>query len=133
MDKTLSVDSVAREYGLNGFGDHVSQINGMVINMNKAVDDLYDTDLTMSDIEMFFSAIRIFYQRAMTDDQWNAMLDDIQVAYDILAKHWDGKHISFRYDFLTLLRVAQEHLPEPANARPTTQAWKDHVLNYVCN
>jgi len=133
MNKTLSVDSVADEFGLTGVGDHVSQINGMVWNMNQAVDNLYDADLTFEDITSFFTAIRFIYEQAMTDEQWNSMLDDIKTAYTVLAKHWGGDHVSYRYDFLTLLRVAQGTMPAPTNVRPTSIHWKDRITGFTCN
>jgi len=132
MDVTLTVPNTADHFGLAGVGDHVPQINGMVWNMNQAVDRLYDTELTFDEIEAFFSAIRFIYARALTDDEWTAMLADVHRAFDVLAAHWGGGHVSFRYDFLTLLRVAQEHFPPPTNVRPTSQEWKDRATGPVC-
>ena len=132
MDVTLNTEHVGEYFNLTGVSDHVAQINGMVWNMNQAVDHLYDAELTYEEIEIFFNSMRFIYAQAMTDDGWTAMLSDIHNAYEVLAEHWGGGYVSFRYDFLTLLRVAQEHLPEPTNVRPTSQTWKDIIDGHVC-
>jgi hypothetical protein len=57
------------------------------------------------------------------------MMADVQRASNVLAAHWDGRTVSFRYDFLTLLRVAKQYLPQPYNPRPTGSNWYSLVTN----
>jgi hypothetical protein len=133
MDKLLNSTDVNSDFGLDGVGNHVPQINGMVENMNRAVDHLYDTKLTWDDIKAFFDAIHFIYGRGVpSDDEWKAMLEDVKRAFDVLALHWGDNTVSYRYDFLTLMRVARKHLPDPTNVRPTSQTWLDRSKSKDC-
>ncbi|MCK9523542.1 MAG: hypothetical protein M0R76_10970 [Proteobacteria bacterium] len=128
MDRLLNAPNVGREYGLGGFADHVPQINGITANANAETKNIYDAQLSWPDIEAFFAAIHFIYgQGDPTPEQWQKMLDDVHAAFDILKQHWGGETISYRFDFLTLMRVAQKHLPNPTNVRPTSQTWKERA------
>ena len=55
------------------------------------------------------------------------MKADVKKAYDVLSKHWGGGRVSLRYDFLTLLRVCQKHLPENKQPAPSGASWIEQV------
>jgi hypothetical protein len=59
------------------------------------------------------------------------MTADVQRAFNVLAAHWGGNTVSFRHDFLTLLRVAKQYLPQPYNPRPTGPDWFFRIVNAV--
>ena len=60
------------------------------------------------------------------------MLADVRVAFDVLASHWGGDTIRYRYDFLTLLRVVKAHLKTPTIPGPTTEYWRFITESIPC-
>lgn len=96
----------------------------MTDTMNKTTDRIYDAALTWTDVNAFFAELRTFFANgAPSNSEWSAMLSDVQRAFNVLAQHWGGSTVSYRYDFLTLLRVAKQYFPKPYNARPTSDQW----------
>ena len=78
----------------------------------------------------FFAQYREFYMNGVpTDNEWNAMIADVQKAFNILSAHWGDNTISARYDLLTLIRVAKEYLPKPQMPRPTGEHWYYLIKN----
>ncbi len=133
IDTAVLSTDVINDYNLKGVAEHVPTIKAITQTMNAAVDNRYDTPLTINDIRRFFDAIRTFYGRDVPDNgQWTAMMDDVERAFYVLAEHWGDDTIRYRYDFLTLLRVAQKHLPKPLNPRPTSRKWRERVNQFPC-
>lgn len=126
----LASPNIAEEFGMGGFANHVPTVRAITDEMNKALYDIYDAQISREDMEIFFARLRMFYARGVpSDPEWNAMVQDIFRAFDVLAEHWQGNYISFRYDYLTLLRIIREYLPVPHNPRPTGQDWYYQVIN----
>ncbi len=99
-------------------------------SMNAATDDIYDARLSWEDIELFMAGVRKFYSNNVPDtDEWDAMKQDVKKAYTLLADHWDDENVSYRYDFLTLVRVMKHYLPEPSIPRPTGEDWYYQIKN----
>jgi len=133
IEKTLASNDVMTDNNLIGVAKHVPTVKAIIEAMNKATDRLYNPELSWADIELFFSTIRVFYGRGVPSDaEWTLMMEDIHKAFDVLADHWGGDFVSYRYDFLTLLRVALRHLPKPTNPRPTGKKWRDRVNQFYC-
>ncbi len=133
IDQALLSDDIVHDYGLFGQYDHVATVRGITDSMNKASDEPYDTELDWAQIDAFFEVVRDFYPRGVPSEaEWAVMLEDVHAAFDVLAVHWGGDTISYRYDFLTLLRVAREHLPEPTVPRPTTEYWYWRLVGLSC-
>lgn len=66
----------------------------------------------------------------------DAMWTDVTNAFNQLAVNSGGSHISFRYDFLTLLRVAKAYLDtdRPAPTGPSTDAYlSTHSSGTACD
>ncbi|WP_105616692.1 cellulose binding domain-containing protein [Vallitalea okinawensis] len=124
-----SVDLV-ETLGYAGFADHVPQVLGILGKMNKETSDIYDIELTKDDIAIFISEMRSFYPHGIpTEAEWNAMTEDVYRAFDVLAEHWGGDTISYRYDFLTLLRVIKTYLPSEIPPAPKGENFGYQVIN----
>ncbi len=129
-ETALASSDIAEDFGMGGFANHVPTVRAITDAMNKALYDIYDAQITWQDMEIFFPKLRMFYGRGIpSDTEWNAMKEDVQRAFNVLASHWGGNTVSFRYDYLTLLRVIKEYLPKPYNPRPTGQDWYYQVTN----
>jgi len=133
LDAAIAAPDLAAAYGLDGVNNHVATIREITSAMNQEVADRYDAQLTWSEVEQFLEVIRMFYGRGFpTDENWNLMVEDVSRAFAVLAEHWGGGYVSYRYDFLTLLRVVKQHLKKPTVPRPTTDFWRDRVVNLPC-
>lgn len=127
--EALSTPDIPSAFDMGGFGGHVPTVRAITKAMNNDVSDIYDEQITWQDMENYFGQLKKFYAKGTPSDaEWNSMIADVQTAYNTLSAHWGGTHISFRYDFLTLLRVAKMHLPE-INPRPTGNQWYYIIKN----
>jgi hypothetical protein len=125
LDAFVASDDTISDFGLIGFAEHVPSIKAITMAMNAETENVYDEKILWSDVTDFMTMMRRFYGRGYpSDGEWNAMLDDLKIAFDALAVHWGGDYISYRYDFLTLLRVFKHHLKTPTIPRPTTYYWR---------
>ncbi|MCX7747569.1 MAG: dockerin type I domain-containing protein [Clostridia bacterium] len=122
--EALNSLDVSKTLGLTGFGDHVNEIRWALIDINNDTANTYDAQITWADMESFLTKLKVFYSQGVPSDAtWTEMKNDTKRAFDILAKHWGGNYISYRYDFLTLMRVIKAYLPQPYNPRPTGDSW----------
>ena len=129
-EAALASPDIAEDFGMGGFANHVPTVRAITDAMNKALYDIYDVQITWQDMEILFPKLRMFYGRGFpSDNDWNVMKEDVQRAFTVLASHWGRNTVSFRYDYLTLLRVIKEYLPKPYNPRPTGQEWYYQVTN----
>lgn len=127
--EALAAPDIPSAFDMGGFGGHVPTVKAITKAMNNDTSDIYDENLSWADIEAYLTELKRFYQKGTpTDAEWAAMVADVQASYNTLAAHWGGTHVSFRYDFLTLLRVAKQHLPE-VNPRPTGNQWYYIIKN----
>lgn len=129
-DRTTNLAStnLIKTLGFNGFADHVPQVLGIMEEMNNSK-DIYDTNLTKDDINTFFHELRKYFMTGMTDTAWATMMVDVESAFDELSQHWGNNTISYRYDFITLMRVAKKHLPTPLPPAPKSQTYIDQISN----
>lgn len=128
--KALAADNIVDEFGMGGFASHVPTVRAITNAMNNNLDDIYDARIEWADMEILFSELRKFYSaRVISDSDWNLMQNDVKNAFDVLANKWGKNSISFRYDYLTLLRVIKEYLPKPYIPRPTGQDWYYLIKN----
>ncbi|NFI94430.1 hypothetical protein FC961_08530 [Clostridium botulinum] len=127
-EKAIQSTDLSKDYQLGGYASHIDTIKTIINEMDKTKDNIYDEKLTKSDIDKYLDELRKFYQNGTpTDDEWNAMTNDVHKAFDVLSKHWGDDTISYRYDFLTILRVAREYLPNISNPAPSGASWVDQV------
>ncbi|MDI3476094.1 MAG: hypothetical protein PWQ79_1990 [Thermococcaceae archaeon] len=131
-EKAINAKVLWQEFNMAGFGGHVPTVINITATMDMETERIYDANITWEDLQYFFSVVRekFFRPGAMSDAEWNAMMEDVHRAYKLLAHHWGGDHISYRYDFLTILRVAMSHWPEPHVPRPTGDDWYYQARNY---
>ncbi len=131
-EKAINAPVLWEAFGMSGFGGHVPTVINVTATMDAETRDIYDANLTWQDIEYFFGVIRqkFFRQGAISDSEWKEMMNDVHRAYDLLSQHWGGNHVSYRYDFLTILRVAMSHWPHPLIPRPTGNDWYYNARNY---
>ena len=127
-DKLINSSDINKEFNLSGFANHIENIQNVIKAMDSETENFYDAKITWSDMENYFKELKLYYERNVpNDEEWNAMKGDVKKAYDVLSKHWGGDHISLRYDFLTLLRVCEKHLPENKQPAPTGASWIEQV------
>ncbi len=127
-EKAIQSTDLSKDYQLGGYASHIDTIKTIINEMDKTKDNIYDEKLTKSDIDKYLDELRKFYQNGTpTDDEWNAMTNDVHKAFDVLSKHWGDDTISYRYDFLTILRVAREYSPDISNPAPSGASWVDQV------
>src|SRR5262249_7367380 len=125
----LASSNIGADFGLSGFASHVETVRA-IMDATNASSDVYDGQLTWADMQTFFTKLRMFYARGVpTDVEWNAMVADVQRAFNLLAAHWGNGTVSVRFDFLPLLRVAEQYLPQPRQPRPTGADWYFQVKN----
>ncbi len=119
----LQSSDIAEDFGMSGFASHNQTIRAITQKMNQS-QDIYDQPLRLEDIQAFSQALRSFYaQGTPSDADWTKMDADVERAFNVLAQHWGGTSVSYRYDFLTLLRVMESYLPTPKQPRPTGDHW----------
>lgn len=127
-ENAINSTNLSKDYELGGYASHIDTIKAILTEMDKEKDNIYDEKITKSEIDNYLNQLRKFYQNGVpTDKQWNDMIDDVHRAFDVLSQHWGDNTISYRYDFLTILRVAREHLPDIANPAPSGQSWIEQV------
>jgi chitodextrinase len=125
----LASTNISADFGLSGFASHVETVRA-ILDATNASTDIYDGRLTWADMQTFLGKLRVFYARGVPSDaEWSAMTADVQRAFNVLAAHWGNGQVSVRYDFLTLLRVAEQYLPQPRQPRPTGPDWYYQVKN----
>ncbi|MCY6959893.1 chitinase N-terminal domain-containing protein [Clostridium brassicae] len=127
-DQLINSSDINKEFNLSGFANHIENIENVIKAMDSETENFYDAEITWSDMENYFKELRLYYGRSIpSDDEWNAMKEDVKKAYDVLSKHWGGDHVSLRYDFLTLLRVCEKHLPENKQPAPSGPSWIEQI------
>lgn len=126
--ENLKTSSIMRKNGYVGYGDHVPQIIGIVEKMNSETSDIYDEELTKEDIGVFLNQIRDYYDN-LSNKEWKLLEKDVENTFDVLAENSGKDTVSFRYDFLTLLRVAKAHLPQPQPPVPMGENFSYQIIN----
>jgi len=121
--QALNSTDICADFDMGGFASHVPTVRAITDAMNKETTYIYDAQLTWADVQAFFTELRTFLHGEPPQAQWDAMMQDVQRAYNVLAQHWGGSYISLRYDFLTLLRVAKQYRAQPYHPRPTGSDW----------
>ena len=126
----LASTNIAADYSLAGFGSYVQEVELMTDTLNNDTTQTYDAQISWADMQSFFTQLQKFYANGAPDSAtWSAMESDTQRAFNVLAAHWGGSTISYRYDFLTLIRVMKQYLPQPYNTRPTGSNWYYLIIN----
>ena len=121
----LASTNIANDFNMGGFASYVPTLQAIIEATNADQTMTYDAQISWADMTTFFTELQKFYGNGVpSTTDWNAMISDVQKAFNVLAAHWGtGGTISYRYDFLTLLRVAKQYLPQPYNPRPTGSNW----------
>lgn len=126
--QALATKDLNKEFDLGGFASHIETIKSVIIEMDNETSNIYDAEITWNMMENYLEQLRMYYDRGTPSDaEWTAMKSDVKRAFDILAKHWGKDTISYRYDFLTLLRVAEEYLPENKQPAPSSASWIEQI------
>ncbi|HTA77083.1 MAG TPA: hypothetical protein VK791_07995, partial [bacterium] len=82
---------------------------------------IYDAQITWANVQSFFwgdaatppctmGTGGLLMHFSLSCAQETALYNALQCAYTTLSSHWGGGYISYRYDWLTLMRVAREYL-----------------------
>lgn len=126
----MNSNDIIKTLGYSGFADHVPTVLNIMDKMNNETKDIYDIKLTKEDVGVFLKELRDFYPNGVpTDAEWSAMTKDVNKTFDVLAKHWGDNTISYRYDFLTIVRVIKSHLPSSIPPSPKGINFGYQVMN----
>ncbi|SHI34785.1 hypothetical protein SAMN02745163_00061 [Clostridium cavendishii DSM 21758] len=127
-EKAMNSTDINKDFDLSGFASHIETIRNIITQMDNEKDNIYDAKLTKEEVDNYLKELRNFYKKGTpTDAEWNAMVNDVHNTFDLLSKHWGDNTISYRYDFLTILRVAKAYLPNPMNPGPSGPSWVEQV------
>lgn len=127
-EQAINSTDINKEFDLSGFANHIENIRNIISEMDKETENVYDAEITWDMMDNYFNELRLYYGRGIpTDSEWLAMKADVRKAFDILSKHWGNNTISYRYDFLTLLRVAEKYLPENKQPAPSSASWIEQI------
>lgn len=127
-EQALNTTDINKEFDLSGFASHIETVRSIIEEMDKEDTNIYDSKLTWQDFENYFKELRMFYGNGVPSDaEWNAMVEDCHNAFNVLSNHWGDNTVSFRYDFLTILRVARSYFPEISNPSPSGATWIEQV------
>lgn len=129
--QALQSDDLIRDYYLSGcFPPGLPELKTLLTEINNEATHIYDAPISWSEMLTFTRKLKTFYGNGVPSEaEWEALERDLRNAFTVLADHWDGKSISFRYDFITMLRIIKKYLPEPHIARPTSEDWYYSVQN----
>lgn len=118
--------------GNSDYRHHILDNCHMITNWtDKAIADksipIFDVNITLDDIKSFFFGEGGDVSKQGGGGWCNhyevdraALWAELQASYAILAKHWGGDHISYRYDWITLMRTVKHHFPLVRSQRPTS-------------
>lgn len=120
--------AICNDFDMGGFASHIPSTVAVIDAMNREVNAIYDARLSWADLQLFLNEMRTFFANGVpTDPEWAAMTADIKKAYELLSLHWGGTHISFRHDFLTILRIMKRYRPKPYRPRLVTEDYYHRV------
>ena len=129
-EQAINTNDINAEFQLSGFANHIENISNVIKEMDKETSNIYDAKITWSEMENYFDEFRKFYGNGTpSDSEWNDMKSDVKRAFDVLSDHCGDGTISYRYDFLTLLRVAEQYLPEDKHPNPTGPSWIEQIVS----
>ncbi|SHI34738.1 Chitinase A, N-terminal domain [Clostridium cavendishii DSM 21758] len=127
-EKAINSTDINKDFNLSGFANHIENIENIITQMDNEKDNIYDAKLTREEVDNYLKELRKFYKKGTpTDTEWDAMVNDVHKAFDLLSKHWGDNTISYRYDFLTIVRVVKSYLPNPINPGPSGSTWVEQV------
>lgn len=127
-DKAINSTDINKDFDLSGFANHIENIENVIKAMDAESTNIYDSTISWSEMENYLNQLRLYYGNGVPNDtEWNAMKADVKKGFDILSKHWGDNTVSLRYDFLTLLRIAEKYLPEDRQPSPSGASWIEQV------
>jgi len=130
----LSSPNISRDSGIVGNGWYAPQIVDLMKRIGTS-NNVYDWAITWGDVQDFLNDLRmVHYANGVpTNAQWTAMVNELQLAFQRMQGKvpagqqptgYNANTISFRYNWLTLLRIMKKYLPEPRLYLP-----KNHIYN----
>ncbi|MBU3107385.1 hypothetical protein [Clostridium gasigenes] len=127
-NQAINTTDLNKEFDLGGFASHIETIKSVITEMDNETNTVYDAKITWPMMENYLNELRLYYGNGTpSDPEWIAMKTDVKRSFDILSKHWGSDTISYRYDFLTLLRVAEEYLPKNKQPAPSSSSWIEQI------
>ena len=129
-EQAINSTDINKEFDLSGFANHIENIENIITEMDKETETVYDANISWTEMENYLDQMKLYYGNGVpSDSEWNDMKSDVKRAFDLLAEHWGGDTISFRYDFLTLVRVMHKYLPENKQPAPSGASWIEQVVS----
>lgn len=123
-DEMLASKNLSNTHGILGGYVYSPRVIDLVRRIGTAP-DVYDWGIGWGDIEDFCADIREFHfaNDIPTDAKWTEMIADMKKAFDKMkgkapTENMDADKISFRYNWLTMLRVMKSYLPNPGSRLP---------------
>lgn len=129
-EQAINSTDINKDFDLSGFANHIENIENIITEMDKETETVYDANISWAEMENYLDQMKLYYGNGVpSDSEWNDMKSDVKRAFDLLAEHWGGDTISFRYDFLTLVRVMHKYLPENKQPAPSGASWIEQVVS----
>lgn len=128
-NEMLASKNLSNTHGIIGGFEYAPRIVDLVRRIGNS-DNVYDWGIGWGDIEDFCADLRKFHYAndIPTDAKWSEMLNDMKNAFDKMkgkapTENLDSEKISFRYNWLTMLRIMKSYLPNPGSRLPKGAAF----------
>ncbi|RLE37308.1 hypothetical protein DRJ17_06870, partial [Candidatus Woesearchaeota archaeon] len=119
----LTSNNISVTHNIVGNGWYAPQVVDLMKRIGRDP-DVYDWAITWGDVQDFLQDLRsMHYANGIpTDAQWNGMVNELQLAFQRMAgkvpagqepQGYNANTISFRYNWLTMLRIMKKYLPNP--------------------
>ncbi len=138
----LLADGYVPHGNSNYVDDVMTTIKTIEAAQNCSGATIYDTNISLSDLQTFFFGQggtaaspgygglwvhfpELYNSATNRQNMWN----EVTCAFDYLKTHWGGNYIKYRYDFLTILRVAKQFF-DPTKNYPSNDEFVTWVNNH---
>ncbi len=141
--RTTAINStnVAVSNGITGFSSYASTVSDLSRRIGRDT-TVYDWGITWGDVLSFLNDLRTnnFANGVPSNADWTSMTNELQTAFNAMAGKSpnvlsDGTmvgptRISFRYNWLTMLRIMKKWLPQPRMYLAKGEDMNDQIGNY---
>ncbi len=127
--RMLTEKNLSNSDAMVGAYEYAPKIIDMVRRLGTC-DNVYDWGITWGDVQDFCADLRKYHYAngIPSETQWNAMKDEMKAAFDKMkgkapTQGLESDQISFRYNWLTMIRIMKSFLPKPGEFLPRGSAF----------
>lgn len=138
---STNVGTLPAPYAVLANNNYTAQITDLSRRIGRT-NNVYDWGITWGDVQDFLSDLRTynFGNGIPSNADWTSMTNELQTAFNTMAGKspnvlTDGtmvgaNRISFRYNWLTMLRIMKKWLPQPRTYLAKGEEMNDQIGNY---